>query len=468
VAFLFSLQGCGGMPLQPWHTEKLDEEFTRSKADEVQSFDDYLKLEDRLFDQLDEKVYSQTETGPEYQIDRYSSGSAADPREHSPDWNRSFELTSKQTRGAVLLLHGMSDSPYSLRALGQAFNERGYRVLGLRLPGHGTAPSGLRYIRRYDMAAAVQVAMQHLDEAVNGDSVHIVGYSNGAALAVEFALDALEGKTQPVPASLTLISPAVGVHPAGALAGTKNALSNLPGLGGLAFLSIQQEFDPYKYNSFATNAGAVVHDLTQSVARRIADRAATDTEIVLPPVLVFKSTVDATVSTDALIDRLLRHLRPDRHELVLFDVNRFAVIATRLLIEDPAPLTDRVMNDATLPIKVTLVTNENANTREVASKYKNPFSADVSGEKRLGLAWPAGVVSLSHVALPFPPNDPLYGQYPPESDDVLFLGRVSLHGERGLMQIPADWFFRLRYNPFFDCLEDRALDWVDSANGASM
>jgi alpha-beta hydrolase superfamily lysophospholipase len=452
AAVLLSLQGCGGMPLQPWHTERLDEEFTRNDADQVQGFDDYLQLEDRLFDQLDEKVYSQTETGPEFQIDRYSAGSAADPRQQSPDWNRSFELPAQPARGAVLLLHGMSDSPYSLRALGQAFNERGYHVLGLRLPGHGTAPSGLRFIKRYDMAAAVRLAMQHLDQQVEGKPVHIVGYSNGAALAVEFALDALEAKTQPVPASLNLISPAVGVHPAGALAGTKNTVSNLPGLSGLAFLSVQQEFDPYKYNSFATNAGAVVHDLTQSVARRIADRASSDTETVLPPVLVFKSTVDATVSTDAVIDRLLKHLRPGRHELVLFDVNR---------LEDPAPLTDRVMNDATLPIKVTLVTNENANTREVASKHKNPFSADVSETQRLGLSWPPGVVSLSHVALPFPPGDPLYGQYPPESDDVLFLGRVSLHGERGLMQIPADWFFRLRYNPFFDYLEDRALEWVD-------
>ena len=338
AATFLSLQGCGGMPLQPWHTERLDEEFTRSKADEVQSFDDYLQLEDRLFDQLDEKIYSQTGTGSEYQIDRYSSGSAADPREQSPDWNRSFELTAEQPRGAVLLLHGMSDSPYSLRALGQAFNERGYHVLGMRLPGHGTAPSGLRFIRRYDMAAAVRVAMKHLNEKVNGKPVHIVGYSNGAALAVEFALDALEGKTQPLPASLTLISPAVGVHPAGAFAGAKNALSNLPGLSGLAFLSIQQEFDPYKYNSFATNAGAVVHDLTRSVARRIADRAGTDPDIALPPVLVFKSTVDATVSTDAVIDRLLKRLRPDRHELVLFDVNRFAVIASRLLIDDPAAI----------------------------------------------------------------------------------------------------------------------------------
>ena len=46
------------------------------------------------------------------------------------------------------------------------------------------------------------------------------------------------------------------------MAGFKNALAVLPGLGGLAYLSIMDEFDPYKYNSFATNAGAQVHRLT--------------------------------------------------------------------------------------------------------------------------------------------------------------------------------------------------------------
>ena len=66
---------------------------------------------------------------------------------------------------------------------------------------------------------------------------------------------------------------------------------------------------------------------------------------MLPPVLIFKSTVDATVSTYAVVDSLLNHLKPNRHELVLFDINRYAVVKSRLIIDDPAPLTDRVMND---------------------------------------------------------------------------------------------------------------------------
>ena len=52
-------------------------------------------------------------------------------------------------------MHGMSDSPYSLRALGQRFHREGYHVVGLRLPGHGTVPSGLLKTTWKDMAAAV-------------------------------------------------------------------------------------------------------------------------------------------------------------------------------------------------------------------------------------------------------------------------------------------------------------------------
>jgi len=464
AATLIVLQGCGGgSQLKPWHTEKLDEEFTQKKADEVQSFDDYLQLEDRLFKQLDDEVYAQTETGPEHQLDRYSSGSAADPRKGEPNWNRSFELSSDSPRGAVLLIHGMSDSPYALRTLGKALNQRGYWVVGMRMPGHGTVPSGLRHISRHDMTAAVRIGMAHLDKKVNGKPVHMIGYSTGAPLALEFALDALEGNSAPVPASLILVSPAIGIHPAAGLASFKDWLSNIPGLDGMAYTQVQPEFDPYKYNSFATNAADVVHGLTRSVAGRIEQRAAAKPDVVLPPVLVFKSTVDATVTTDAVVDNLLEHLHADRHELVLFDINRYAV-SYRLLIDDPAPLTDRVMDDDKLPFTVTLVTNQSPDSTRVISKYKDPFSADASHTRELGLSWPAGVISLSHVALPIAPDDPIYGQRPPNSEEFLFLGQMAMQGERGLLTIPSDWMFRLRYNPFFDYLESRTIEWIDNAN----
>ena len=306
LAVLVLVQGCGTTPLEPWHTEDLTAEFTADRTDEIRTFEDYLRLEDEVFRQLDEEVYARVETGPEFALARYSAGSAADPRDRSPDWNRSFVLPAENAVGGVLLLHGLTDSPYTLRTLAIELNARNYWILGLRLPGHGTAPSGLTTVRWQDMAAAVRLAVDHLVVRGRWKSRFTSSAIPRALLwPLNFTLDALDGEASPMPASLVLISPAIGIHPAAALAGPKTALSVLPGLGGLAWLQIVPEFDPYKYNSFATNAGAQVHRLTRSVAQRIRDRSSSGSGIGLPPTLVFKSTVDATVSTDALVDRLL-------------------------------------------------------------------------------------------------------------------------------------------------------------------
>ena len=464
VASIAVAQGCGTPGLEPWHTERLTAEFTADRVDEIRSFEDYRQLEDELFRQLDEEVYARVETGPEYELVRYSSGSAADPHGRSPNWNRSFEMPADDPIGGVLLLHGLTDSPYTLRSLAEALNDRGYWVVGLRLPGHGTAPSGLKYVEWQDMAAAVRLSASHLGSAVGAKPVHVAGYSTGAPLALDFALDALEGKASPVPASLVLISPAIGIHPAAALAGFKSGLSAVPGLGGLAWLQIVPEFDPYKYNSFATNAGALVHRLTRRVGQRIRDRARSNPDEILPPILVLKSAVDATVSNDAVVDRLLDLLAPHRHELVLFDVNRSAV-KSRLMISDPGPFTERLMGESGLPFSVTIVTNENPQSASVVARHKPPFSTEAAKIEPLNLDWPRGVISLSHLALPIPLDEPLYGRRPPDNEDVLFLGEMALLGERGLLVFPDDWLLRLRFNPFYAYLEMRAIEWMDRAGG---
>jgi len=464
TAVAWFLQGCSSLPLELWHTEPLTEEFRASSANEVGSFEDYLHLEDRLFAQLDAKVYARTPTGPDTALLRYSKGSASDPQGREPNWNRSFELPATAPVGAVLLLHGMSDSPYSLRAFGEELNRRHYWVVGLRLPGHGTAPSGLLNVHWEDMAAAVQLAAGHLAQKVGKQPLHIIGYSTGAPLALDYTLNALDGRTGPVPASLVLISPAIGIHAAAAAAAWKRRLAVLPGLGDLAWLNVEPEFDPYKYNSFTTNAGEQVHRLTQSVSRRIASRARAQRAAELPPILVFKSNADSTVSTDAVVTRLLSQLDPHRHELVLFDVNRDAA-KSMLLVADRRALTNRVMGDNRLPFAVTLVTNENEESATVVARHQAPFSADVSQTEVLNMAWPPGTISLSHVALPIPPDDPLYGQRPPGNRDVLFLGQMAILGERGTLVLPAEWLLRLRHNPFYAYVESRTLAWIAAAGG---
>jgi len=458
------LQGCGGTPLSPWHTERLQEEFVASTSDQLLAFEDYLRLEDRLFLELKLSVNSQVETGSAYDLVRYSNGSSADPLGYPTNWNRTFELKANAPVGGVLLLHGMSDSPYSLRALAEVLHDHGYWVVGMRMPGHGTAPSGLKYVKPEDMIAATRIGMARLSSSVGDKPIHVVGYSTGASLALGYTLDAAEGLVSPQASSLVLISPAIRIHSAAALASFKRGASSVPGLGGLAWLSVMPEFDPYKYNSFATNAADVVHQMTRSVDDRIAARA--DTDPPLPPILALKSTVDATVTMEAIVDNLLTLLEPNRNELVLFDVNRFAAKSS-LLVDDPGPLTNRLMADDSLPFGVTLISNRDTNTREVVARYKAPLSENVTEHELHGLAWPSDVFSLSHIALPFPPDDPLYGSNPPVGDESLHLGDIPMRGERDLNKIPGEWLLRMRYNPFYDVLESHVLEWLNNAGSTA-
>jgi hypothetical protein len=65
------------------------------------------------------------------------------------------------------------------------------------------------------------------------------------------------------------------------------------------------------------------------------------------------------------------------------------------------------------------------------------------------------------VALPFPPDDHLYGAENP-GEEFIYLGNLAITGERGLLNIPADFLLRMRYNPFYAYLEKRVIDWVDN------
>jgi hypothetical protein len=83
----------------------------------------------------------------------------------------------------------------------------------------------------------------------------------------------------------------------------------------------------------------------------------------------------------------------------------------------------------------------------------------------LGLSWPDEVYSLSHIALPFPPDDPLYGEGGGRENPGLRLGRLDLRGENRTLAIPNTAMTRQHWNPFFSYLSDRTLAFVkETAN----
>lgn len=442
--------------LAVWHTAELDEEFVADSP--VHSFEQYLALEQRLFAQLETEVLSQIHPGARHETNRFHRGSSSDPARWPQDWNRSFELRTRAPRAGVLLLHGMTDSPYSLRSLALRLHAAGAWVIGLRLPGHGTAPSGLTDLRWQDMAAAVRLAAQHLAGAVGNRPLILVGYSNGGALAVEYTLAGLVDDTLAPIDRLVLLSPEIGISPAAALAVWQKRLGWLIGLEKLAWQSVLPEYSPFQYQSFATNAAEQAHRITRQIARRFDALARTGRLADFPPTLAFQSAVDSTVSTPAVIKGLMERLPANGHELVLFDLNRMSGIAP-LMARDPAEQLASLLRQQKLTFSLSIVANRNAHVRDVVLHHLAAGRPEVVVTD-LGLAWPPNVFSLSHVALPFPASDPLYGNGSGEPSPGIELGHLTLRGESGVLQVSSNAMLRQRWNPFYSYLEARMLEFV--------
>lgn len=82
---------------------------------------------------------------------------------------------------ACLLIHGFSGSPPEMRWLGAYLAERGVRVEGVRLAGHGTDPEHLTYLTWRDWLASAADGLERLSHG--GRKVVVVGFSMGGLLA---------------------------------------------------------------------------------------------------------------------------------------------------------------------------------------------------------------------------------------------------------------------------------------------
>ena len=441
--------------LKVWHTAHLDEEFTVKS--EVTSFSDYLTLENRLFTQLEKKVLDQIQPEDKQPINRYHRGSFVDPEQHDRNWNRSFELTADPNGEAlkvgVLLIHGLSDSPYSLRSIGQELHAKGAHVVALRVPGHGTAPSSLVRTKWQDMAAAVELAILHLKEAVGDKPLYIVGYSNGGALAVRYALTSLEKEELPRVTGMALISPEIGISPAAALAVWQGRIGSLLGLGKLKWTDVNLEYDPYKYSSFPVNAADLAHRLTETNRSSMGKLAKAGKLDDFPEVIAFQSVVDATVKAPALVKDLFFHLPEKNHELVLFGLNHRVGFAP-LYSEDPATQLVTLLEQPGRSFDLTVLTSRTESKEEVVVR-KWPVGKSEPTEEATSLNWPEEIYSLSHVALPFSPEDPIYGK---KKESGISLGHLDLRGEKGVLRISGNDMMRLRWNPFYSYLESRTLE----------
>ena len=210
----------------------------------------------------------------------------------------------------VLLCHGFTGTPQSLRPWGEYLADRGYSVRIPLLPGHGTTWQEMNQTRWEDWYAAVDAAFRELHEA--SERVVVCGLSMGGALALQLA----QGHGPRI-SGLVLVNPAVKFedprtlllpvlkHVVGSLGAIGNDIKK-PGVTELAYTRT-----PLKAaHSQLTAWQSVIRDLPE----------------VTQPVLLLRSPQDHVVppSSSALI--LSRISSLDVTEILLEDSYHVATI----------------------------------------------------------------------------------------------------------------------------------------------
>ena len=225
------------------------------------------------------------------------------------------------------------------------------------------------------------------------------------------------------------------------------------------WMDVQPEYIPFKYNSFPVNAARQSLKITNALQKAL-QKAADDGKIAgLPPILAFQSLVDATIQTDAVVEKLFDRLPDNGSELVLFDINRANNIQ-QFLRPSGVEMLERLAGGGGRRYAYTLVTNVRADTAEVAAK-SYPKAGGAASEVALGVSWPPQFFSLSHVAMPFAPNDSLFGTEPDLRDDYgMRIGTIVPRGEKSVLRTSLESLMRLNSNPFSAYVDRRIAQWL--------
>ena len=444
------------LDLGPEYRIEFEHEFDASQ-ESATSWTDYLAIEDGLQAELTQKIDSKARNGSK--LDRYAADSLTFPGNFTADWNRSFEITATPQKGVAVLLHGLTDSPFTMLATAQTLAGAGYSVVVPRMPGHGFAVGGLVQARNEDWSAAVRIAARHATTRLGDDQpLLLAGYSNGALLALEYSLQCDTDDELHCPDRLVFFSPAIAVTSVAAIANTHIAISWLPYFEKYKWNSILPEIDPFKFTSFPKQAASEIYAFSQRIHKTLAQPGEA---AKLPPILTFQSLVDNTVTASAIISILYSRLPNNGSDLVVYDVNRSSTILSLMKTPPIDPLA-YFKSAAPMHYGVTILGNRDQHSAAINLSRLQPGETEVV-TTATKLAWPTDVFSLSHIAIPFAPNDVVYGdgRQQTSAGGQTTLGAIAPRGERGVLVLTPDYFLRARHNPFYAYQANYLSKWVE-------
>jgi len=413
----------GKLPgLQPWHYMNFPPD--NLTYTEYSSFEEYLSAEHDYINGIYEILGAESQQ----RFSKYTEGDVFSPIFNGENLNCSFALKPRgdDFNGGVLLVHGLSDSPYHMRSIGKFLAGNGYYVIALRLPGHGTIPAALTDVRWQDWYQAVEFASDFIRDEINrrGSGQFIMGgFSTGAALNLRYTLERILEERDGIPDKLLFFSPAFGITPFAELTGLQRLFSWIPFFNKFRWQNIDPEYDPFKYSSWPFNAGYQIYELTKEnwkLVRSISKRNGDMDRI--PPMIAFQSCTDATVLPEKVYE-LFDRIAPAGSRLYLFGVNR---------------RYQSILSDDVLEWSMGMLPGERV--RGMAEMIPDDGR------------WPDSVYAISHMSVPVSPDDAVYGE------DSL-IGGLNLKGEKGALDTGIR-FERLRYNPFYTIMEEHIQDFI--------
>lgn len=101
--------------------------------------------------------------------------------------------------------------------------------------------------------------------------------------------------------------------------------------------------------------------------------------MLLPPIQTFSSVIDSTILAPSLVTHLYDLLKPNGHELILFDVNRFSALESFIKDRHDAFLSN-LKEASALPYTWTLVTNQASDTLRVVAETRYARSDSITLE----------------------------------------------------------------------------------------
>jgi len=194
------------------------------------------------------------------------------------------EACNGLSKGTVVLLHGLYDSPYVMKDIGHFFNQQCYQSRFLLLPGHGTVPGDLRDLKYRQWTKAVKTVVEQTMDEYKREKILIAGFSTGAGLAINYASDYPDNVQ-----ALFLFAPLVD-------------LPMKPVFGAALFDTFGEyvqkgnEMDTFKYESVPANSVLQANRLAKMVKHKLI------TKNLNIPVFIAQAKNDYTLSSQATID----------------------------------------------------------------------------------------------------------------------------------------------------------------------